>query len=172
MRCVNCGWNNPDGITKCQKCNQPLPVVPVSNEKKTNEKLKPDVSYQATMRDVTRINHEEKRATKRMTDEVLDRPKPTGHEEETDRKCLKLVSLENEETINCDSFPFVVKRDSCKSFGVSVDAQSQAELTMSDGSLFIEDKSGSRNTYVLASRKIKLEEGDIVVMGGKRFIVG
>lgn len=24
MRCSNCGWTNPDGITKCQKCNQSL----------------------------------------------------------------------------------------------------------------------------------------------------
>lgn len=24
MRCVNCGWNNPDGLSKCQKCNQEL----------------------------------------------------------------------------------------------------------------------------------------------------
>ena len=24
MRCNNCGWNNPDGSVKCQKCNQPL----------------------------------------------------------------------------------------------------------------------------------------------------
>ena len=24
MRCSNCGWNNPDGVDKCQKCNQPL----------------------------------------------------------------------------------------------------------------------------------------------------
>lgn len=24
MRCNNCGWSNPDGLDKCQKCNQPL----------------------------------------------------------------------------------------------------------------------------------------------------
>lgn len=24
MRCNNCGWNNPDGSTRCQKCNYPL----------------------------------------------------------------------------------------------------------------------------------------------------
>lgn len=24
MRCYNCGWNNPDNLTKCEKCNQPL----------------------------------------------------------------------------------------------------------------------------------------------------
>lgn len=32
MRCNNCGWNNPDGVSKCQKCNQPLVMetVPLS----------------------------------------------------------------------------------------------------------------------------------------------
>ena len=29
MRCDNCGWNNPEGLTNCQKCNQNL-VPPVS----------------------------------------------------------------------------------------------------------------------------------------------
>lgn len=29
MRCDNCGWNNPDGLTKCQKCNQELVQAPV-----------------------------------------------------------------------------------------------------------------------------------------------
>ena len=29
MRCDNCGWSNPDHLTKCQKCNQDL-VAPVS----------------------------------------------------------------------------------------------------------------------------------------------
>lgn len=24
MRCKNCGWNNPDSATRCEKCNRPL----------------------------------------------------------------------------------------------------------------------------------------------------
>ena len=24
MRCKNCGWNNPAGNEKCEKCNAPL----------------------------------------------------------------------------------------------------------------------------------------------------
>jgi len=24
MRCTYCNWNNPDGLTRCQKCNRPL----------------------------------------------------------------------------------------------------------------------------------------------------
>lgn len=27
MRCDNCGWGNPDGAERCQKCNQVLPQV-------------------------------------------------------------------------------------------------------------------------------------------------
>lgn len=26
MRCMNCGWENPDNLTKCEKCNSPLNV--------------------------------------------------------------------------------------------------------------------------------------------------
>lgn len=32
MRCDNCGWNNPDGLTKCQKCNQELKPAPNFNQ--------------------------------------------------------------------------------------------------------------------------------------------
>ncbi|MDE6648970.1 MAG: zinc ribbon domain-containing protein [Muribaculaceae bacterium] len=39
MRCKNCGWENPDGLTKCEKCNGSLneassvhnPTTPVSD---------------------------------------------------------------------------------------------------------------------------------------------
>lgn len=31
MRCDNCGWSNPEGLTKCQKCNQELIPAPVSS---------------------------------------------------------------------------------------------------------------------------------------------
>ena len=26
MRCNNCGWDNPNGLTKCEKCNTPFPL--------------------------------------------------------------------------------------------------------------------------------------------------
>lgn len=31
MRCTNCGWMNPEGLTTCQKCNQPLVFTPIQN---------------------------------------------------------------------------------------------------------------------------------------------
>ena len=168
MRCINCGWNNPDGLNRCQKCNQPLPVVPVAEERKSAEKVKPESSFQATMRDATRTSSEEigqnGRATKLAASIVKTAVKKTGG--------LKLVPLESGDTILCDTFPFTVNRATCASFDISVDKRSQAELTKSEDGFYIQDNSAAKSTYVLASRKIKLEEGDIVVMGGKRFIVG
>ena len=32
MRCDNCGWNNPEGLAKCQKCNQELRSAPNFNQ--------------------------------------------------------------------------------------------------------------------------------------------
>lgn len=168
MRCINCGWNNPDGLKRCQKCNQPLPVAPVAKEQKPTEKAKPDLSFQATMRDATRSGIEEigqdGRATKLAATDVKPAVKKTVG--------LKLVPLESGDTIMCDTFPLTVNRATCASFDISVDERSQAELTKSEDGFYIQDKSAAKSTYVLASRRIKLEEGDIVVMGGKRFIVG
>lgn len=52
MRCDNCGWNNPEGIEKCQKCNQALlPVIeqPVFiPETKASPIPAKDMPYKAT----------------------------------------------------------------------------------------------------------------------------
>ena len=37
MRCDNCGWNNPDGLTKCQKCNQELVQAPTPVQNNFNQ---------------------------------------------------------------------------------------------------------------------------------------
>lgn len=31
MRCINCGWVNPDGILKCERCSSPLEGIGSSN---------------------------------------------------------------------------------------------------------------------------------------------
>lgn len=30
MRCMNCGWENPENLSKCEKCNSPLVHLPES----------------------------------------------------------------------------------------------------------------------------------------------
>ena len=52
MRCDNCGWNNPEGIEKCQKCNQVLQPVIEQPAFVPETKVSPmpanDMSYKAT----------------------------------------------------------------------------------------------------------------------------
>jgi len=31
MRCTYCNWNNPEGLTRCQKCNRPLERIKSDN---------------------------------------------------------------------------------------------------------------------------------------------
>ena len=51
----------------------------------------------------------------------------------------------------------------------SITSQEQAELTCEDGEWYIIDKSKMHTTYVLASRKMKLNKGDIIVLGNRLF---
>lgn len=51
----------------------------------------------------------------------------------------------------------------------SITSTEQAELTFEGGEWYIIDKSSHHTTYVLASQKIKLHKGDIIVLGNRLF---
>lgn len=51
----------------------------------------------------------------------------------------------------------------------SITSQEQAELSYEDGEWYIIDKSAQKTTYVHAGSKMKLESGDIVILGNRRF---
>ena len=51
----------------------------------------------------------------------------------------------------------------------SITSNIQAELTFEDGEWFIIDKSAMHTTYVMASRKMKLEKGDTIILGNRLF---
>jgi hypothetical protein len=50
-------------------------------------------------------------------------------------------------------------------FGADTDAAFEFE----GGQWFITDKSGTGSAYVCASRRIALQKGDIVLIGGRRY---
>lgn len=52
---------------------------------------------------------------------------------------------------------------------LSITKKEQAELTFENGEWYIADKSAQHTTYVLASNKIKLHKGDIIVLGNRLF---
>lgn len=177
VRCDHCGWsNNPDGAQKCQKCNQELVYRPSdSMEGDAAEKVTAlaegcakcgyplfpesafcpncgtnvsaqvaqtgDTSMKRTMRDV-----------------------PSA----TEPKMLNATPNEHTVNQNLASFrlrPVDMVAPETFAFGTDTDAA----FEFADGQWFITDKSGTQSTYVCASRRIALQKGDIVLIGGRRY---
>ena len=78
--------------------------------------------------------------------EALDNPK-----KEYSGESVVLNRLNTEET-NC-----------------TITTQQQAGLVYENGEWYIQNLSERQTTYLVLNRKVQLEEGDIVVMGNRRF---
>lgn len=64
----------------------------------------------------------------------------------------------------------VLNRDNTDPGNNTITSKEQALLTFEDGAWYLEDKSSQQTTYLHVSRKMKLEDGDIVILGNRRFI--
>jgi len=195
MRCINCGWNNPDGLQRCQKCNQPLPVLPkveeVSESSRPVKPVKDDPRFKSTQRDVRATTVDDIKEGMRSTvlnvnptydeapepearhgvileDEVREKPVREETKEKSEEG-FKLVPVDGGDSIACVGSPFVVNRSVLP--GAAIDPEFQAELSVLDGCLFVEDKSQLCSTYILAKKKMAVERGDVLLMGGRRFII-
>lgn len=51
----------------------------------------------------------------------------------------------------------------------SITSKEQAELVYENGSWYLEDKSAQETTFIHAGRRVKLETGDIIILGNRRF---
>ena len=51
----------------------------------------------------------------------------------------------------------------------TITTQEQAELKCEDGEWYLQNLSELQTTYLVLNRKIQLEEGDIIVMGNRKF---
>lgn len=90
------------------------------------------------------------------------------------RSCtLKPVAWENE---NIDFSPLsfsgnniILTRANTDPNNQTITSQQQAELSCENGQWYILDKSTQQTTYVHAGKKIKLESGDTIILGNRRF---
>lgn len=86
---------------------------------------------------------------------------------------LKPIAWEGEnvdhQTLSFSGSTISLNRANTDPNNQSITSNVQAELTCEDGEWYIIDKSSMHTTYVLASRKMKLHKGDIVVLGNRLF---
>ena len=86
---------------------------------------------------------------------------------------LKPVKRANErhelEEIELTGETVSLNRDNTEPNNLSITSKEQAVITNVDGQWFIEDKSELKTTFVQASRRIELKDGDLILLGNRLF---
>lgn len=199
IRCDHCGWsNNPDDAKKCQKCNQDLVVLPpvpfgggyVEADKsaqsgcsKCGYPIAQDVSFcpncgaavagqasspadssmKRTVRDLPSEMKEYRDVSADMKQTMRDVRTDVG------RQTLKDTSVE--ETASPDVAGFRLRPIDVDAPGIfTFEADADAAFEYVDGKWCISENGRNDSVYVRAARRITLQKGDVVIIGGRRYI--
>ncbi len=161
-RCPNCSYPLLRGMTVCPQCKYELraedfPVV--ATEGNPSEQV---------------ANQAEERTNENVDKKTYNpylRPKykkgGTGF-------LLTPVAQEGEE-LNLEKVSFtgnsvLLNRQNTEPDNNSITGKAQASVTYEDGQWFIEDRSSQRTTFVRASRKTGLKDGDVILLGNRMFV--
>lgn len=237
MRCKNCGWENPDGQTKCEKCNGNLteassahnPTTPVS------ERIRSTVAEGMIFSDATpgAVPKTCPKCGYPLSDTSTScpncnyefQPAPTAIQSTKCRSCgaeaaptakfcsscgapisdnspqqrkiqrssmgtvmggpivgpasvntfctLKPIAWQGEDVnynpITYSGDTIVLNRANTDANNHSITSREQAVLTCEDGEWYIENRSDLRTTFLRVNGKVKLTNGDIIVLGNREF---
>lgn len=181
MRCNNCGWNNPDTNSKCEKCNMPLTGYVNEDFTSANEHNRSTVRDASTFEEVlsTPQKLESTKPVRRNLgcdynstvrpgqekpvriiiptcklvpkEEIYDRVKPKEQEFEYEGRCI------------------ILNRSNTDKRSQAISSQAQAELTFNDGKWFINNKSELQTTYKRIDEQVELKDGDVILLGDREF---
>ena len=86
---------------------------------------------------------------------------------------LTLLPEEGEEvsstTQQFDNGKAILNRSNTEPDNMSITSKEQAEIKYENGSWYIENRSKAKSTYIVVERKVKLQPGDIIILGNRRF---
>lgn len=190
MRCSNCGWDNADQNTKCEKCNAPLGSF---TESETH----------STVRETIRETEREKSPSPNPTIIDAEEPvQPTNPENGISSggsrnysgtynpyggaspyggfpmmsycKLTPLPLAPNEKHLpkemELKGEYNELNRGNLDPDNFTISQKIQAELTCKNGKWYIKDMSPYKTTYILASEEMPLKSGDVILMGNRRFV--
>ena len=69
-----------------------------------------------------------------------------------------------------DKQQVVLRRENTEPGNSSITSKEQAVLTFENGAWYVEDKSAFQTTFVRAGRKLQLQDGDIILLGDRKFV--
>lgn len=189
MRCNNCGWENPDGNQKCEKCNAPLQGGASPSNFDVHSTIRESIPF------------EQKQQKKSTIDEnIVDPPRPEqskagpktgptvdlggtinpyagmGGYVPTPRCILKPVIFPGEDTryapqnVNIKGDYSELNRQLIDPDNNTITSKVQATLTHKDGKWYVQNQSSQKTTYVYAGEPIEIKTGDIILMGNRTFV--
>ena len=206
MRCTNCGWENPEGAQRCEKCNSPIAGAP-ANEQRIEEPRQDIKSTIREMQEPVQVQSRDnscpecgfpiregatscpncgKSFVKPAAPFIAPAPMAgvaskygatvNPWSNPTAGKTFKLqpVAWENEPgeipAMTYTGEVVALNRENTEPANNTITSKTQAEISSENGKWFIEDKSAQQSTFVHAGRKIELTDGDVIILGNRRFI--
>lgn len=191
MRCTNCGWDNAEQNTRCEKCNAPLDNPSGNNPPSTIGEPEPVnidpigktiiETYPDTIGDPESV-----RPTAPEPDQT---PKATTGYGKTIRpdqwgpfgpftisycKLTPMPLAPNEKhmpkEVELKGELNELNRGNLDPDNLTISQKVQAVLTCKNGKWYIKDQSPYKTTYILASEEMPLKSGDVILMGNRRFV--
>lgn len=188
MRCNNCGWENPDGNTKCEKCNAPLQGGGASFQNSglhsTIRENEPFGASQAPTIGNDTINDSPMSGQPSYVSYGKETPaadmnktiNPWGLYTPAARCTLKPVIFPGEDTRYTPK-PVSIKgdfnelnRQILDPDNNTISSKVQAILTNNNGKWYIQNQSSMKTTYVYAGEPVALKSGDMILMGNRTFV--
>jgi hypothetical protein len=175
MKCIHCGWDNHEQDTTCIKCGAAVQASPtiVSREPVVTGSAPTIVSRAPDGRNATpTIVSAPPRASQA---ETIDPHRQGG----TPSAQFYLTEwAQNPQRTDdpahhrfaANDNPVVLNRDNLDPSNTTLTRKVQAEVTLVDGKWFVQDQSEKETTFIQVRRPHELMEGDILLMGNRKFI--
>lgn len=207
MRCINCGWENPSNLQRCEKCNSPLspaqdlqpshnasaPIEQILRGTISEQQVFSDSPAQGAcpkcgfpLRQGSNICPQCGETINRNPISVHASPDATpmatinpfaqaAIQQEVKSFSLEPIAYEGERNVPTSQkylgASTELNRSNTDQFNNAITSKVQAVISCDeDGNWTIEDKSAQGTTFVQATRQIKLQSGDIIMLGNRKFI--
>lgn len=188
MRCNNCGWENPDGSQKCEKCNAPFSGGACSQDYDVHSTIRESIPFEP-QKPVGTIIEEPETAGQEGAQPQKSQTAPTvnfggtvnpyagmGGFVPVPRCILKPVIFPGEDAryapqqVNLKGDYNELNRQRLDPDNNTITSKVQAALSFKDGKWYIQDSSAQKTTYVYAGEPIEVKSGDIILMGNRTFV--
>ncbi len=174
--CPKCGYPISDNFTSCPNCNYELQsptakqsIICKSCGAEVNKNAKFCSSCGAPINENVQKLHRIQRSSMGTV-----KSGPIFGSSLTNAFCtLKPIAWEGEEVnynpITYSGETIVLNRTNTDANNNSITSRVQAILTYENGEWYIENKSEFRTTYIRVNGRVKLNNGDIIVLGNREF---